>query len=78
MQCVYQLKKGENISQLLDEICEMLSSLVVEINVEVPINRMDLVNLAHEEGEVLSVKYYAKTINIRATVPKHIAGQFDK
>ena len=71
-------KKGENIDQLLGKICEILSSLIVEINVEVPIDRMDLVNLAHEEGEVYSVKYYAKTINIRAAVPKHIAGRFDK
>lgn len=71
-------KKGENIGQLLSKICGILSSLVVEINVEVPIGRMDLVNLAHEEGEVYSVKYYAKTINIRAVVPRHIAGRFDK
>ena len=71
-------KTGENISGLLEKISEMLSSLVVEINVEVPICRMDLVNLAHEEGEVYSVKYYAKTINIRAAVPKYVAGRFYK
>jgi len=71
-------KTGENISGLLDEISKMLASLIVEINVEVPINRMDLVNLAHEEGEVYSVKYYAETINIRAAVPKCISGRFYK
>lgn len=71
-------KTGDNIDQLYNEISEMLSSLVVEINVDVPISRMDLVNLAHEEGQVYSVKYYAKTINIRASVPKHIAGRFEK
>lgn len=69
---------GENISELLDKISEILSSLIVEIDVEVPIDRMDLVNLAHEEGAVYSVKYYAKTINIRAAVPKCIAGRFYK
>ena len=71
-------KTGENISELLEKISEILSSLIVEINVEVPIGRMDLVNLAHEEGEVYSVKYYATTINIRAAVPKHVAGRFYK
>jgi GTP-binding protein HflX len=71
-------KTGENISGLLDKISEILSSLIVEIDVNVPIDRMDLVSLAHEEGEVLSVKYYAKTINIRATVPKRVAGRFYK
>jgi len=62
----------------LEKLSEILASLVVEIDVEVPIARMDLVNLAHEEGQVLSVKYYANTINIRATVPKRIAGRFYK
>ncbi|HQP11032.1 MAG TPA: GTPase HflX, partial [Candidatus Omnitrophota bacterium] len=71
-------KTGENIPQLLEKLSEILASLVVEIDVEVPIARMDLVNLAHEEGQVLSVKYYANTINIRATVPKRIAGRFYK
>ncbi|MCK5082494.1 MAG: GTPase HflX, partial [Candidatus Omnitrophica bacterium] len=71
-------KTGENISGLLEKISEMLSSLIVEIDVEVPITRMDLVNLAHEEGEVYSIKYYAETINIRAAVPKYVAGRFYK
>ena len=71
-------KTGENIPELLDKISEMLSSLIVEINVDVPISRMDLVNLAHEEGEVYSIKYYAETINIRAAVPKNVAGRFYK
>jgi GTP-binding protein HflX len=71
-------KTGENISGLLEKISEILSSLIVEIDVEVPISRMDLVGLAHEEGEVFSVKYYPTTINIRAAVPKYIAGRFYK
>ncbi len=71
-------KTGEGIENLQNKISELLSSLVVEINVNVPINRMDLVSLAHEEGEVYSIKYYAKTINIRGTVPRHIAGRFHK
>ena len=71
-------KTGENVKGLLDKLSELLSSLVIEINVEVPIDRMDLVSLAHREGEVYSVKYYAQTINIRALVPRHIAGRFYK
>lgn len=71
-------KTGENTSLLLDEMSRMLSCLVTEVEVEVPINRMDLVSLAHEEGEVYSIKYYAKTIHIRAMVPARIAGKFYK
>lgn len=69
-------KTGENIPMLLEKICGVLSPLMTEIDVEVPINRMDLVNLAHEQGEVHSVKYYEKTVNIRAVVPAQIAGKF--
>ncbi|MBN1869097.1 MAG: GTPase HflX [Candidatus Omnitrophica bacterium] len=71
-------KTGENISGLLEKISGMLSSQIAEIDVEIPITRMDLVNLAHEEGEVLSVKYYAETINIRAAVPIYLVGKFYK
>ncbi len=71
-------KTGENVPLLIEKISGMLSSLVEEINVDIPINRMDLVNLAHEEGQVYSVKYYADTVNIRALVPTQVAGKFYK
>lgn len=71
-------KTGENIAVLVGKIGGMLSPMVEEINVDIPINRMDLVNLAHEEGQVYSVKYYADTVNIRALVPTQVAGKFYK
>ena len=71
-------KTQEGIPEFLNMISLMLTSFVVEINVDVPITRMDLVSLAHGEGEVYSIKYYEKTINIRAALPKHIVGQFYK
>lgn len=66
----------EGMPGLFDKISELLSGLFIEINVNVPIHRMDLVNLVHEEGEVLSIKYYNDTINIRAAVPTNIVGKF--
>lgn len=69
-------KTGENIPALLEEIGRIFSSLFVEVNVHVPIQRMDLVNLAHEQGEVCSIKYYEKFMNIRAIVPTNIAEKF--
>ena len=50
--------------------------MIQEIDVHIPINRMDLVNLAHKEGQVIAIKYYADTINIRATMPKHLISKF--
>ncbi|MBF0531571.1 MAG: GTPase HflX [Candidatus Omnitrophica bacterium] len=67
---------GENIPRLLEEISTMLMSLFVEINVDVPINRMDLVSLAHNDGEVTSITYYEDHINIRASVPAQMCGKF--
>lgn len=68
--------QGENIDKLLELIVQMVSEFFVEINVTIPIDRMDLVNLAHQEGDVFSIKYYNDTINIRASVPVQIAGKF--
>ena len=70
-------KTGKNIDGLLTKISELLSPGFVEINVEVPIARMDLVHLAHKEGEVLSIKYYNDRINIRASVPISLVGKFN-
>ena len=69
-------KTKDNLSELFMMISQRLSSLYVEINVDVPIARMDLVNLVHDEGQVLSIKYYNDKINIRASVPTQLAGKF--
>lgn len=69
-------KNQENIDDLLEAIRQELASLFVEMDIDVPINRMDLVNLAHEEGQVYSIKYYNDRINIRAALPKNLVGKF--
>jgi len=61
---------------LLEMVIFEMGDFVREINVKIPIQRMDLVNLAHEEGEVFSIKYYENKIHIRALVPSHLTGHF--
>lgn len=73
--CVSALK-NEQMDHLFKKIEELLSDLYTEINTTIPIDRMDLVNLAHEQGEVISIKYYSDSINIRAALPKHLAAYF--
>ena len=68
----------KNIDKLLMMISERVASLYTEINVDLPINRMDLVSLAHQEGEVYSIKYYNDKVNVRASVPKNLAGKFER
>lgn len=73
--CISGLK-GENVDELLERISDMVSDGMEEIDVKIPISRMDLVNLAHKEGDVHMIKYLAKTIHIHATLPKKIASKF--
>lgn len=68
---------GVGIPELQSKLEELLVSLFVEIHVDLPLKRMDLVNLAHEEGEVYSVKYYNDRINIRASIPSNLVGKFN-
>jgi GTP-binding protein HflX len=68
---------NKNIDRLLKAISDHVASLYIEINVDIPIARMDLVSLAHQEGEVFSIKYYNDRINIRASLPKNLAGRFN-
>jgi len=43
---------GSGIAGLVDRIQELLSGLVTEIEIEIPNNRMDMVNLIYENGRV--------------------------
>ena len=67
--------QGENIQELMDKISEFVVSTMTEIDVKIPLNRMDLVNLVHKEGRVHSVEYLADGIQIRAVVPFKVANK---
>ncbi len=75
---VISAKTGENLDVLAHKILEDLLYMIAEVDVMIPIARMDLVSLAHREGEVLSVKYYNDKIHLRATLPKRREGLFKK
>jgi len=66
--------KGENIQQLFLLIEDILSEGDVDIDIVLPANRMDLVNLAHGQGQVHEVKFLAKGIRLKASLPPKTAG----
>jgi len=66
--------KGENIQQLFLMIEDILSQGSVDIDIVLPSDRMDLINLAHAQGQVHEVKYLAKGIRIKASLPAKTAG----
>jgi GTPase len=66
--------KGENIQKLFLLIEDILSQGAVDIDIVLPSNRMDLVNLAHSQGQVHEVKFLAKGIRLKASLPEKVAG----
>lgn len=66
--------KGQNIHSLLLTIEEALSQRSKEVEVLLESGRMDLVNLAYAQGQVLNVDYTAKGIRLHAILPAKTAG----
>ena len=69
---------GENIPGLLEEIAQQLSSLLETVEVALPLDRMDLVNLAHKEGHVNVITYDSDAVRLSASLPKKFAGLLQK
>ncbi len=64
---------GENVPQLIEMVSGLLAPTMCAVDVKIPLNRMDLVNLIHQEGKVQSIEYLSDTVHIRATVPLKLA-----
>lgn len=52
-----------------------LANLIQTVHLLLPSNRMDLVNLVHKEGDVISVEYTDNGILLAAHLPQHLAGK---
>ena len=53
---------------------DILSEGSVDLDIVLPANRMDLVNMAHGQGQVHEVKFLAKGIRLKASLPAKTAG----
>ncbi len=71
------LKTGEGVPDLLHSIHEMVFDRVVRLELRLPMNRLDLLALAHQEGKVLQEKFEADAAYVQCVVPKHIASRFE-
>jgi len=65
---------GENIQQLLLSIENALSQDSVEVDIVLPADRMDLINLAHSQGQVHEVTFLENGIRLKASLPAKIVG----
>lgn len=70
--CISALN-GENVPALIDQIAALLADGLVEIDVKIPLSRMDLVNLIHSQGQVHSIEYSPDFIHVQALVPAPLA-----
>ncbi len=69
---------GENLEGLDRTIRGLLALRMVRMEVTLPLSRMDLVHLAHDEGQVYAVKYDNDRIQLYAGIPLRYAGLFAK
>jgi GTP-binding protein HflX len=70
--------KGENLDGLLQLIQKEMGTRVMQVDVAIPMSRMDLVNMVHKQGHVETIKYLSNSIKIKASVPHHLAGLLEQ
>ena len=75
--CVSALT-GENVNDLAHEISVLLSEGLVDIDIKIPIARMDLVNLLHSKGKIHTIEYSSEYVHVQATVHAQIASNISK
>lgn len=67
-------RKGENVQKLLLMVEDVLQEDSIEIDVVLPSGRMDLINMAHTQGQVQDVEFTPKGIRLKASLPSKAAG----
>ncbi len=65
-------RTGENVDMLAGKMEEFLNMAVEEVEIDIPINRMDLMDLIHRKGQVISSQYNPESIHVKARVPLKI------
>ena len=70
------VKTGAGLDQLLHRLHEMLLDRVVRLKVAIPMNRLELVSIAHQDGKVLREKYTEKGVQMICVIPKRWESRF--
>ncbi len=72
------IKTGQGMDKLLHSLHEMVFDRVTRLTLLLPMHRLDLVSLAHQEGKVLSEKYEADGAHLECVVPKRLSSRFEE
>ena len=70
------VRTGQGIEALLHHLHTLLIDRVVRLHVAIPLDRMDLVSLAHNEGKVLSECYDRGVAELQCVLPKRFESRF--
>ena len=70
------VKSGAGMDKLLHRLHEMLLDRVVRLKVAIPMNRLDLVNIAHQEGKVLRERYTEDGVRMVCVLPRRWESRF--
>lgn len=70
------VRTGQGLDDLFHRIHDMLIDRVVRLDLSIPLDRMDLVALAHQEGKVLAEDYERGLADIQCVVPKRFESRF--
>ena len=68
----------KNFDLLLSKIEEILLSFSEEVLIRVPMEEQKLLSQIHAQGEVLELKYFKKSIRVKARVPHRLAHQLKR
>lgn len=63
-------RTGENLNLLFEKIASQFKARMVDLELVMPLHRMDLVDLIYREGKVKQIDYQEKFIKIQANMPK--------
>lgn len=72
------VKSGQGMDDLLHRLHDFMIDRVVRLTLSLPLDRMDLVALAHQEGKVLSEDYETGRAEIQCVIPKRLESRFTK
>lgn len=70
------VQTGQGMDELMHRLHDMMIDRVVRLDLTIPLHRMDLVALAHQEGKVLSENYDNGVAAIQCVVPKRFESRF--
>jgi GTP-binding protein HflX len=70
------VKTGQGIDDLHHKLHDFMIDRVVRLDLDLPLDRMDLVALAHQEGKVVTEDYETGRAKIQIVVPKRFENRF--